>query len=84
LTLDSIGNLYLADYCNAAVFEFVTIDGSIPALPTVTKVANSLGGIEGVAVSAEGTIYAGVVANSIPAWWHSLKSSSHLPAWGRW
>lgn len=67
ISRDGAGNLFVADYCNSGIFKLPAVNGVIQPGTTPVEVASGLPGVEGVAVSPSGILYAGLVSSEIPA-----------------
>lgn len=70
VALNSSGDLYFSDYCNNAIYKIRRQNGIFPAnsIAELVMSGNGLAGVEDVAVSGQGNIYAGVTTgyDSIP------------------
>lgn len=78
MTVDSSGNLFVADFERGAVYELLAVNGSIPASPTINTLGSDFGSPVGVAIDGSGNVY--VSYSNINAVYEFMAVNGSIPA----
>jgi len=82
MKVDGNGNVFLANSFNgggsSAVYEIPSVNGSIPASPTILTLSSSFGGPTGVAIDASGDVFVSDEGNN--AIYEMLAVNGSIPA----